>query len=308
MTDLPPYEQLLAQARTATAEVRAAETPVRPLPDLRWRNAAIIAGSAAVMGAYGYSSWWRDGFTSRFRAQREGGFGRDTEFSGIDKLGHVYFAYLGTRALAPAFELAGNAPDSSRRLSAWTVWGAMGAVEILDGFSRKYRFSYEDLIANTLGTGMGYFLASNPQWDDVFDFRMAYRQTPLSNFDPPGDYAGQRYWLMVKADGIPALRDVPVLRYLEVGVGYGAPGVDTPDEWKFHDFALRRREVFLGVGVNLARVVADLFYGGRRSTTRTQRVAESVFEFVQHPGMAYRGRDLDRHIPPPPCCHPPPGQ
>lgn len=308
MTDLPPYEQLLAQARTAAAEVRAAETPVRPLPDLRRRNAAIIAGSAAVMGAYGYASWWRDGFSSQFRARREGGFGRNTEFSGIDKLGHVYFAYLGTRALAPAFELAGNSPDTSLKLSAWTVWGAMSAVEVLDGFSRKYRFSHEDFIANTLGAGMGYFLASNPQWDDVFDFRLAYRQTPLSNFDPPGDYAGQRYWLMVKADGIPALRDLPVLRYLEVGVGYGAPGVDTPDEWKFHDFALRRREVFLGVGVNLSRLVADLFYGGRRSTTRTQRLTESVFEFLQHPGLVYRGRDLDRHIPPPPCCHPTPGQ
>jgi hypothetical protein len=302
MTDLPPYDQLLAQARAVAAEVRTVEAPNRPLPDLRRRNAAIIAGTATVLGAYGYHSWWRQGFTSSFRTRREGAFGRDTQFSGMDKLGHAYFGYVGVRTLAPLFEMAGNAPETSRSMAAWTTWGAMSAVEIVDGFSRQYRFSHEDFIANTLGAAMGYFFASNPKWDDIVDFRMAYRATPLSNWDPAGDYAGQRYWLMVKADGFRALRELPVVRYLEVGVGYGAPGVDTPDEWKYHDFALRRREVFVGISVNLSRVLADVFYGGRRSSTVTQRVADGILDVVQHPGMAYRGRDLDRHIPPPVCC------
>jgi hypothetical protein len=306
MTDLPPYDQLLAQARAVSAEVRTVDAPAPRLPDLRWRNAAIIGGTALVMGAFGYRSWWNEGFTSDFHARSEGGFGRRTEFSGIDKLGHAYFAYAGTRLLEPLFGAVGNDPGTSRKLSAWTMWGAMCAVEVLDGFSRQYSFSHEDFIANTIGAGLGYFMASNPEWDDIVDFRMSYRQTPLSNWDPPGDYGGQRFWLMVKADGFKALRDVPVVRYLEVGVGYGAPGVDIPDEWIYHDWALRRREVLVGVSVNLSRVIADLFYGGKRSSTTTQRVAERFFDVVQHPAMAYRARDLDRHIPPPPCCGPPP--
>ena len=254
------------------------------------------------MGAYGYSSWWRDGFSSQFRARREGGFGRDTEFSGIDKLGHVYFAYLGTRALAPAFELAGNAPDTSLKLSAWTVWGAMSAVEVLDGFSRNYRFSHEDFIANTIGVGMGYFLASNPKWDDVFDFRLAYRQTPLSNFDPPGDYAGQRYWLMVKADAIP--RSATAGPALSRGrCRRRGAGRDTPAEG---NSTLRAAQALGIPGVASPRPGGGLSYVAA-ARPPAQR-PESVFEFVQHPGMVYWGRDLDRHIPPPPCCHPPPGQ
>jgi hypothetical protein len=303
--DLPPYDQLLVQARAVAAEVRPAESEPRPLPNLRLRNTAIIGGTAAVIGAYGYHSWWKNGFTGSFHTKREGAFGRDTEFSGIDKLGHAYFNYLGTRALVPVYEAVGNSPAASRALAAWTTWGAMTMVEVLDGFSKDNKFSHEDFIATSIGAGLGWFFASNPAWDDKLDFRLQYRQTPLSNFDPPGDYAGQRFWLMMKADGFEALRDVPVVRYLEFGVGYGAPGIDTPDEWIFHDWALRRREVFVGVSVNLARVVADLFYGGRKSTTPGQRAAEFAFDVLQHPGIAYKGRDLDRHIPPPVCCEPP---
>lgn len=293
MIDLPPYDLLLVQARTAAAEVRA-EQAAGSRPDLRLRNTAIIGGGAVLLGGYASKTWWKDGFTRRFRVVREGGFGADTEFSGIDKLGHVYAAYFATRALAPLFESAGNAPESARTLAALTAWGTMSAMEIGDGFSRRYRFSPEDFLANSLGALLGYGLAGNPEWDDLIDFRMAYRPSPLSGWDPPGDYAGQRYHLVLKAEGVRAFRDLPALRYLEFGIAYGAPGVDTPDEWSLHDFALRRREVFVGVGLNLSRLLADVAYGGRRSATRTQRVFEHVFDMVQFPTGYYRGRDLDR--------------
>lgn len=295
MLDLPPYDQLLAQARSAAAEVRAAEQPAAPgPPNLRRRNAAIIGGTAVALAAYGLTQWWDKGFTRHFRTEREGAFGLDTEFLGIDKLGHAYSAYVGVRTLTPFYEAVGNSPEDARRLAAWSAWGTLTAVEVIDGFSREYRFSHEDFIANTVGAVVGYALASNPEWDDLIDLRLSYRPSPLSNFDPAGDYAGQRYWLVAKADGVAALRNVPVLRYLELSVGYGAPGVDTPDEFSLHDFAQRRREVFVGLSLNLSRVVADAFYGGRRSTTRTQRVAEYAFDIVQLPVMTYRGWDIDR--------------
>jgi hypothetical protein len=307
MTDLPSYDQMLVQARAiATEEVRVAEPP-KPLPDLRWRNTAIIGGTALTIGLVGYRLWWDEGFESHFKVKREGGFSRGTEFHGIDKLGHGWFGYAASRSLTPAFQYIGNDHDTARRLSALTIWGAMGMVEILDGFSKDYKFSYEDFIANTIGAGLGYFMEGNPTWDDMFDFRFAYKQTPIaSKWDPPGDYGGHRYWLMFKPDGVEALRDVPVLKYLEFGVGYGAPGVDVPDEWVFHDFALRRREVLWGVSLNMSRVISDVFYGGKKGTTTTQRVVDRVLDLWQHPAIAYGARDLDRKIPPPVCCVWPP--
>ncbi len=43
------------------------------------------------------------------------------------------------------------------------------------------RFSHEDFVANSIGAGLGWFFASNPEWDDRIDFRLAYRATRLSS-------------------------------------------------------------------------------------------------------------------------------
>ena len=293
MVDLPPYDQLLAQATRVQIE-EPAPAPASPPPDLGKRNIALIAGGSALVGAYAYHAWWREGFSGQFHRITEGGFGKDAEFMGIDKLGHMYSGYVGTRLMSPLFETIGNSPESSRRLAAWTTWGVMTGIEVLDGFSKSYSFSHEDFIANTVGVLFGYAAESNPAFDDLVDFRLFYRQSPLSNFDPIGDYPGQRYFLVAKAEGVPAFRNVPVLKYLEVGVGYGAPGVDTPDEWKLWDFAQRRREVFWMVSLNLSRVIADAFYGGERKTTRSQRNIDRFLDMVQHPLHYYQGRNLDR--------------
>ena len=71
MAELPPYDQLLVQARAAAAEVRTVDAPAKPLPDLRWRNTALIGGTALAIGAYGMGAWWSDGFTSTFRSNSE---------------------------------------------------------------------------------------------------------------------------------------------------------------------------------------------------------------------------------------------
>ena len=72
------------------------------------------------------------------------------------------------------------------RLSALSIWGAMGMVEVLDGFSKDYKFSWQDFIANSIGAGLGYFFEGNREWDDILDFRFSYRQTPISSdWDPP---------------------------------------------------------------------------------------------------------------------------
>src|SRR6188768_3295888 len=113
--DLPSYEQLLAQARVAAAEVREGESPAQPPepPNLRLRNTAIIGGTALAIGVFGYQIWWKEGFTGDFKVKREGGFSRSTEYSGIDKLGHGWFSYAAARSLTPAFEYAGNDPESA---------------------------------------------------------------------------------------------------------------------------------------------------------------------------------------------------
>lgn len=259
--------------------------PGTPPLDLTLRNAAIIGTAGALMAAYGHRKWWSDGFGGGFTTVNEGWFGQDTPYGGTDKLGHMFTNYAGVRLLTPLFEYAGNSRESAIRLAGWTTIGIFTAVEVLDGYSRKYDFSSQDALMNVAGAVLGVVLESRPDLDDKFDFRFAYKPSSGSGFEPFGDYSGQRYLFMVKADGFGATRNVPVLRYLEFGIGYQASGFDPGQE--------RRRDLYFAVSLNLARVLADAGYGGRMHTTRVQRSAEKVFELIQFPTTVYARHPLD---------------
>ena len=277
--------------------VRAPVTPQEAItepssPEVRTatRNALLIGGAALAVAAYGAENWWQGGFKGGFDAQREGWFGPDTEFGGVDKLGHTYSNYVGVRLLTPIFEALGNTHRSSISLATWSTLAVFTGVEVLDGFSHRYHFSVEDAIANVAGAALGYFSEHNRRLDEILDFRLFYRQSPYaSGWDPFGDYSGQRYLLVVKADAFASLLAHGVTRYLEAAVGYGAHGFDAgPDA-----IVERQRELYFGVSVNLARVVADAFYGGRNGSTTVQRTADLAFDMIQFPTIVYTKRDLD---------------
>jgi hypothetical protein len=264
-----------------------ADSPAEPEApkDLTLRNVAIIGASSALVAAYGRAKWWDDGFGGGFKTTNEGWFGQDTAYGGTDKLGHMFAAYASVRLLAPLFETAGNSRQASIHLAGWTALGIFTAIEVVDGYSRNYRFSPQDALMNLAGSALGVVLQSYPHLDDKFDFRLAYKRSSGSSWDPFGDYSGQRYLLVTKADGFEALRRKPLLRYLEFAIGYQARGYDNGGE--------RRRDLYVGVSLNLARLLADGAYGGQMHTTPVQRGAERVFELLQFPAAVYSSHRLD---------------
>ena len=260
------------------------EPAIEP-PNLPLRNTAIIATGSLLFAAYGQSKWWDTGFGGGFKTTNEGWFGSDTDYGGADKLGHMYTSYASVRLLTPVFEAAGNSREASIRLAGWTTFGIFLGIEVADGFSRNWRFSPQDALMNVAGAALGVVLEAHPDLDDKFDFRVAYRPSPGSDFEPFGDYSGQRYLFVAKADGFEPLRRNPVLRYLELGVGYQARGFDPGGE--------RRRDLYIGVSLNLARVLADVAYGGRMHSTPLQRGTDRLFELVQFPTAVYSSHTLD---------------
>jgi hypothetical protein len=267
---------------TASADAARAAAVDRRLAR---RNAVVIAAGSAAFALYGWRNWWEDGFGGGFKSRDEGWFGAGTESGGADKLGHGYTNYANVRLLTPLFEAVGNGHGEAVRLAAWTTVGIFTAIEVADGYSRRYDFSPQDAAMNLLGAGLGVLMELDPDLDRKFDFRFAYRRSPGSDFSPFGDYAGQRYLLVAKADGFVALRDVPVLQYLELGLGYQARGFDPGGE--------RRRELSLSVSLNLSRLLADGAYGGRRQSTPLQRTADRAFDLLQWPTEAVLRRRLD---------------
>lgn len=285
-TDNPGlYPGALAVAPSATsggALPKAGDTP----PNLRLRNSLIIGTGATLVAAYGMSNWWHTGFTGNFRTTDEGWFGAGTEYGGADKVGHMYSNYASVRLLTPFFESVGNSHDASVSLAAWSALGIYTAVEVVDGYSRRWKFSPQDAIMNLAGAALGATLETHPDLDDILDFRVDYRRSPLtSSYNPVGDYSRQKYLFVVKADGFAPLRENRFLRYFEVAAGYGTRGYDTNGE--------RHRDTYAGLSLNLSRLLADGAYGGRMHSTAFQRGTDRLFDLVQFPVIGYTRWSVD---------------
>ncbi|GAB3549817.1 hypothetical protein GCM10027343_32070 [Noviherbaspirillum agri] len=248
----------------------------------RRRTWGIIAGNSLAVALYGKGNWWEDGFNSTFRSQKEGWFGQNTYSGGADKLGHFYMNYAGTRLFSRAFEWAGNTPEQSLEMAGWLMLGTFTAVEVLDGYSKEWRFSREDAVMNVAGIGAAMLLEKNPRLDRLIDLRFLYQPSSGRGFEPFGDYSGQTYLLVAKASGIPVLQTHPLLRYLEFAVGYGSRGYSsrrtTTDE--------PSRNVYVGISLNLSELLNASVFKSSAEASRTQRVTNTALEFLQVPGTA----------------------
>jgi hypothetical protein len=249
---------------------------------------AILAGTSLAIAAYGKSQWWQDGFHGRFTKVNEGWFGQETYSGGADKLGHFYMTYASSRLLARAFVWDGASHGEALRLAAWYTLGAFAAIEVLDGYSRKWNFSREDMVMNAAGVGAAVLLEHNPGLDRVFDLRVLYQPSHEEGqaFDPFGDYSGQTYLMVAKLAGVPALRRQGLLRYVELAVGYGTRGYQTASKRS------GTRNVYLGVSLNLSQLLEG---AGKGQASRLLRGADLALELVQVPGTALLAKhSLDR--------------
>jgi hypothetical protein len=255
---------------------------------VRRRNLVMIAGSAAVVGLYGKQKWWQDGFGSRLRTIDEGWFGQHTYSGGADKLGHFFMNYAGTRLMSTAFRWAGNDADTALALAAWSTLGIFTTVELLDGFSRQWRFSKEDALINAAGTGAALLFERNPALDRLFDIRLLYRPSRESGrrFRPFSDYSGQTYLLVTKASGIDAFSSHPVLRYLEFAVGYRARGY-SGDAGKLVQAG--NREIYVGISVNVAELLGQTVFRQGGGQSCAQAFSDTALEYLQIPGTVVMG-------------------
>jgi hypothetical protein len=267
----------------------ASERPEDPVPhEPRWKNAALIGGIGLTVGIYGANSWWKDGVSGSFRTVDEGWFGQNSYAGGADKAGHAFFTYTGARLLSRGFEALGNDPGRSLRLGAWTSLCVMTGVEVVDGFSKSFRFSVEDAVANAAGALFAVLAEIDPRFDALLDFRLLYRRSDdaraVGETDPIADYSGQTFLLALKADGVPRLREVPLLRYLELQVGYNTRGYEPNDGEKIDP----HRRIYGGVGVNLSRLLSDTLFRGDLKGGKIQHGTDTALEFLQVPGTAAR--------------------
>lgn len=185
------------------------------------------------------------------------------EWLQMDKAGHAYSAYtLGSWGHALMRD-CGASPSASR----W-IGGSLGlvfltGVEVLDGTSTGWGFSWSDMAANVLGTGL--FIGQDAVWGEqrmVMKFSAHHTEYAALRPDLLGsgtmervlkDYNGQTIWLTFGLDRF--LPQVGFPAWLGIAVGYGAEGMVSAEPPSGDvEAAARYRQLYLSPDIDLTRL------------------------------------------------------
>lgn len=136
-------------------------------------GAATFAGVSVVL----YNSWYKQFELTKFHT-----FNDFREWKGMDKTGHLITTYTESRLVYQAARWTGM--DKNRAI--WTGVGVglllQSSLEIMDGFSEKWGFSWSDTGTNILGAS---FFALQMHWWDELKFKLKVSSPPLSYSTAP---------------------------------------------------------------------------------------------------------------------------
>lgn len=193
---------------------------------------ANVAGYSAILiglNAAWYANYPRSGFHF---------FNDNKEWLQVDKVGHMYSAYIEGRASMELWRWTGISREKRIWLGGLSGAVYQTAIEILDGFSTEWGFSWGDFSANILGSGI--LIAQELAWDDQrvklkFSFHRNDYGNPQLNKRADEvygmsfaeralkDYNAQTYWASANLKSFFPSSNLPA--WLSVAVGYGADGM-----------------------------------------------------------------------------------
>ena len=186
-----------------------------------------------------------------FRVDNEGWFGRNTDNGGADKASHLADYYIIAGLYEDIYRMMGYSEKEA------VLWGfgvalATGlAVELNNGFSKQYGFSWEDFTMDVAGATISSVL-SLTHTRDLFGLRTSHL--------PHDTYTHDVYSADFKISGLEKRLGLNLgpLRWLLFSVTYGTKGYQVSPPIRL------QRQLGFEIGLNLQQILNDL--GVRRST------------------------------------------
>ena len=226
------------------------------------RNAVIISeavlGSTALIGLN--QLWYSDYEQSKFHTIND-----NSEWLQMDKLGHVATSYHIGRLGADVLNWSGINKKDQLIYGATLGLSFLTVVEIFDGYSEEWGFSWGDFVSNAAGTGL--YIGQELLWEEQrISLKYSFHQTKYAelrserlgeNFLEQSlkDYNGQTYWLSANMHSFFNKSKLP--KWLNLAFGYGADGMLTGDEpiggSQFIEQE-RIRQFYLSLDVDLGRI------------------------------------------------------
>ena len=170
-------------------------------------NRGRIVGVSASIGSVWMGSmialqsvWYSDNNSASFQF-----FDDSKNWLGMDKAGHIYTAYQLNHLSSDLYRWSGVSQNKSAWLGFGIAMGYQTTLEILDGFSTTWGWSWADFSANVIGTSL--YTAQEIVWKEQRIMpKFSYQPTEFAAVRPSvlgstfsesliKDYNGQTYWL-----------------------------------------------------------------------------------------------------------------
>lgn len=198
------------------------------------RDVKIVVGTELALYAVSmtglYFAWYADYPQSNFHFYNDNG-----EWMQMDKIGHGVTSYL---VGSFGYEMLRDAGLDEKR-SIW-LGGTLGlafltTVEVFDGFSSEWGFSWGDMAANTLGAGL--FIGQQFLWHEQrITLKYSFHTTEFADYRPDvlgsnflqqtiKDYNGQTYWASFNFKSLFLNKESKFPAWLNFAFGYGATGM-----------------------------------------------------------------------------------
>ena len=192
-------------------------------------NVAAYGGSLLILS----NTWYKNYPHTSFHT-----FNDNKEWLQVDKVGHGWTAYTTGRISAGMWRWAGLSPGKAALIGGLSGTLYLTVIEFLDAHSAKWGWSWGDMAANVLGSGI--FISQELLWQEQriqykFSFHHKDYGEPMLNDRADElfgeswlermlkDYNAQTYWLSANLKSFCRKSNLPP--WLNVSVGYGADGM-----------------------------------------------------------------------------------
>ncbi|TYA72017.1 DUF2279 domain-containing protein [Seonamhaeicola marinus] len=224
--------------------------------------------------------WYADFDRSKFHTVND-----NEEWLQMDKMGHVFTSYQMGRVGADLLNWSGVRKKDQLIYGATLGFGFLTAVEILDGYSKEWGFSWGDVAANAAGTGL--YIGQELLWQEQrIDLKYSFHQTRFAQMNPDKlganlleqtlkDYNGQTYWLSANLHSF--FKESKIPKWLNFAVGYGAHGMTSGFEDIDNQLLTtnrRYRQFYFSFDINLNKI---------KTNSPLLRSIFSIFNMIKMP-------------------------
>ncbi len=229
----------------------------------------MVAYSTAIVYTAGmtslYQIWYKGHKLTRFHF-----FDDYDEWYQHDKTGHIGAAYYLSRWGMNLYRWTGMNKKAATWIGGSLGFGFLTTVEVFDGFSDRWGFSFSDFATNAMGTAMA--ISQQLIWQQQrIMFKYSFIPSGYAKYRPDlfgnsfaerlvKDYNGQTIWLSVNISSFIKTTNSFLPEWLNLAAGYGIEGLtgarSNPESYNGMPIPSfeRYRQFYLAPDVDLSRI------------------------------------------------------